>query len=437
MSKKTHEEYVAELAEKNPDIEVIGRYVNAKTNIEHHCLIHDVYWDARPDNILHGRGCPECANEKRAKSQTMSRDEYINRLADKNPTVELVGEYINARTKTLHHCLIHDVYWDTTPDRALNKMSGCPECAKEKSYIARAKTRDEYIRELNDKNPNLELVGEYKGCKVPTCHRCKIHNVLFDTMPSTALRGCGCNLCMRDKLRECHLRSEEDYIKELADKNPLVKLIGKYIDSLTPTEHICLRHNVVWKPTPARVLGGGGCIQCSSEKISEHLKKSKDEYIQELAEANPDVILVGEYNGSKIPTEHYCKEHDESFFISPASALKGCGCTHCRGSKGEKYIAKWLSEHSIEYVSQKSFEECRDKNPLPFDFYLPDYNCCIEYDGKQHYEPVEYFGGEEYLAYTQMHDAVKNQYCADNNIKLLRIPYFANVEEELNNFLFI
>ena len=100
-------------------------------------------------------------------------------------------------------------------------------------------------------------------------------------------------------------------------------------------------------------------------------------------------------------------------------------------------IRQWLINNGIEYEYQKSFADCRDKRSLPFDFYLPEYNVCIEYDGKQHYESIEYFGGEESFAYTQRHDEIKNQYCADNNIKLLRIPYFANVEEELNKFLFI
>ena len=76
-------------------------------------------------------------------------------------------------------------------------------------------------------------------------------------------------------------------------------------------------------------------------------------------------------------------------------------------------------------------------NQLPFDFYLPKYNSCIEFDGIQHYEPVEHFGGQESYDYTVKHDKIKNEYCKNNGILLLRIPYYKNVEEELNNFLFI
>lgn len=62
--KKTHEEYVAELAEKNPTVEVVGKYIDALTKIEHHCLTHDVYWETTPSRALQGVGCKMCHSEK-------------------------------------------------------------------------------------------------------------------------------------------------------------------------------------------------------------------------------------------------------------------------------------------------------------------------------------------------------------------------------------
>ena len=82
---------------------------------------------------------------------------------------------------------------------------------------------------------------------------------------------------------------------------------------------------------------------------------------------------------------------------------------------------------NILFEKQKRFSDCRDKNPLPFDFYLPEYNMCIEYDGRQHFEPVNFGGGlqetKDNFQLTNRHDKIKTQYCIDNNIKLLRIPY--------------
>lgn len=106
----------------------------------------------------------------------------------------------------------------------------------------------------------------------------------------------------------------------------------------------------------------------------------------------------------------------------------------CKSSKGELKILKFLKTHNIEYIAQKRFDDCKFKQPLPFDFYLPDYNMCIEYDGELHFKEVDYFGGKEQLNLQQKHDNIKNKYCQENNIKLLRIPYwdFNDIDEILD-----
>ena len=99
----------------------------------------------------------------------------------------------------------------------------------------------------------------------------------------------------------------------------------------------------------------------------------------------------------------------------------------------------WLDKNNIFYEPQMRFDDCCDIKTLPFDFYIPSLKIAIEYDGKQHFEPIEYFGGKESFEILQKHDAIKNEYCKNNGISLLRIPYYKynNIEEELNNFLFI
>ena len=117
-----------------------------------------------------------------------------------------------------------------------------------------------------------------------------------------------------------------------------------------------------------------------------------------------------------------------------ASALvrgqtQSCGCL--TGSIGEEQISKILRENNIKFERQKTFENCIFKNTnalAKFDFYLPDYNCLIEYDGIQHYEPRR-FGGcsieqaKQKFEETKEHDEYKNNWCKENNITLIRIPY--------------
>lgn len=101
-----------------------------------------------------------------------------------------------------------------------------------------------------------------------------------------------------------------------------------------------------------------------------------------------------------------------------------CGCQ--KGfTQGEQKVLDFLQKHLINYVREYSFKDClSDKGfLLRFDFYLPDYNCCIEIDGRQHREIVSRFGGEKAFIQLQNNDKIKNEYCNLNNIHLIRIPY--------------
>lgn len=103
-------------------------------------------------------------------------------------------------------------------------------------------------------------------------------------------------------------------------------------------------------------------------------------------------------------------------------SIQSCGCTY---SFGEAQIKDLLIQMGINFISQKTFDDCRNPKTnalLYFDFYLPDYNCCIEYDGRQHFVENS-FGKWDELEKVQYRDNIKNQYCKDNNIRLIRIPY--------------
>lgn len=102
-------------------------------------------------------------------------------------------------------------------------------------------------------------------------------------------------------------------------------------------------------------------------------------------------------------------------------------CPECSiSSIGEEKIKNILQELNIDYISQYRFNDCKDVKTLPFDFYLPDYNTLIEYDGLGHYKANPYgsWRTTEIVEKTKKHDKMKNDYCIANNIKLIRIPYF-------------
>ena len=98
------------------------------------------------------------------------------------------------------------------------------------------------------------------------------------------------------------------------------------------------------------------------------------------------------------------------------------------------YVRNYLIKHEFEFEEQKRFNDCRNKRPLPFDFYIPKYNLCIEFDGQLHYMSVKYFGGDEKLNERKDNDLIKNNYCKEKGINLLRIRYDENVEEKLTEY---
>ena len=100
-------------------------------------------------------------------------------------------------------------------------------------------------------------------------------------------------------------------------------------------------------------------------------------------------------------------------------------------------MAKYLDSRNIKYESQYKFNDCKSKTKLPFDFYIPSKNIVIEYDGRQHFEPIDYFGGFNSFVEGKIRDTIKTIYCKENNIKLIRIAYwdFDNIEEILEKEL--
>ena len=99
------------------------------------------------------------------------------------------------------------------------------------------------------------------------------------------------------------------------------------------------------------------------------------------------------------------------------------GCPFCKMSKGERIIKKYLEDNKIEYKSEFRFNDLKNRRPLPFDFYIPTLNMCIEYDGIQHFVAIDYFGGQKSLEYNQKIDKMKSEFCVKKGIKLVRIKY--------------
>ncbi|MEN6290519.1 MAG: hypothetical protein ABFD07_00680, partial [Methanobacterium sp.] len=200
-----------------------------------------------------------------------------------------------------------------------------------------------------------------------------------------------------------------------------------YINNNTKVKIICPEHGE-FEQTPKNHMNGCECVVCSYEKRSHNKKSNTEIFINKAKQIHNDKYKydITNYDSVFKKVKIECPLHGE-FEQNPNNHLNGQGCPKCKESKGEKVIRELLLGYNIKFKPQHRFKDCRDIRPLPFDFYLPDYNICIEFHGQQHYNPINYWGGRKGFEKQTKRDLIKKNYCKNNNIKLIVIRYDENV----------
>lgn len=174
------------------------------------------------------------------------------------------------------------------------------------------------------------------------------------------------------------------------------------------------------------------CPECYVEENIIRLSKSPEELALDLTNQKfGELIVVGRADLQKRSKGRLwncicsCGGKRQAFSRELSTGrVWHCGCLNPT-SKGEFQISKIIENNNIFFEREKTFENCinpKTNTKLRFDFYLPDYNCCIEYDGIQHFQETTW--RHESLKDVQYRDSIKNNYCKDHNIKLIRIPYW-------------
>ena len=222
-----------------------------------------------------------------------------------------------------------------------------------------------------------------------------------------------------------------EYVKEKFAEKGWELLSTEYKNAHTLMDYICdkgHKHSIQW----ANFQQGFGCPQCHYEHLSE-IKRMSYEDVEKYIEKQGYLLLSDKYKNAHQKLLIQCP-HGHIFTMNFDKFKSGQRCPICIGSNGEKEIRSCLNDLEIDFVEQKRFGDCRSILPLPFDFYIPSLNICIEYDGEQHYLK-NCFGDKDgkALLETQKRDEIKTQYCKENNIKLIRIPYweFKNIKNIL------
>ena len=226
-------------------------------------------------------------------------------------------------------------------------------------------------------------------------------------------------------------RTKEQFQYLLDEKfGPIYEVTGEYVDSQTKVGLLCkVCGNIFYKVPNKMTSCGEGCYFCSKKnwhKTTESFQKELDnrfpntyEVLTEYVKARKPLLV------KRIPCGHIYK-------VSPDNLLRGKGCALCtiRQSHYMDIVEDYFKKHNIIFEKEKRFDDCRNIRVLPFDYYIPDKNLCIEVDGEFHYPHVTYEKSDQTLKGASQQEAVhernliKTAYCEQNGIDLLRLPYF-------------
>lgn len=396
-------------------IKVIGDFSNTSEKTEFKCNVCGDTWSTTIHSVLCGSGCPKCSGRKR-----LTKDDVESKIKEiHNGTIEPISDYKGGASKMKFHCNVCGTEWETTANSVM-MGHGCPTCAsKRRANFSRMSKQEVQSRIKDVSNGTIELIGDYINSHSITQFRCLKCGNVWETSVSPILDGHGCPKCYHNSIR----RDESEVIKSIQDcTDGKISMIGKLDTVGKKTTFRCNVCGFEWESTPINILRGRGCPKCFGKFRTE-------EEVQDLIDKkhNGTIKMIGDYTNVSSPTTFKCTKCGNEWEAIPSSLIYRYGCPRCACSKGEDRISYWLDNNwsKDDWESQKKFKDLKGVGGgyLSYDFYIPSKNLCIEFQGGQHFKPIKHFGGEKRFSNQQEHDRRKRQYCIDNNICLLEIPY--------------
>lgn len=384
---------------------------------------------------LNGKTCRRCSYE--GKKPILTQNQFLEKAKYKHGDRYDYSKVIfnGTRKKIEIVCKIHGIYTQSAASHLSG--SGCPKCAIEN----RKYTKDKFLKrakEINGDRYDYSEVFLENGWFSRIKIICRKHGE-FEQSLENHLKGNQCMKCSHEKRR----LGTEEFIKRANKVHPNKYNYSKsvYMTRNDNVEIICYIHGSFWQNPEDHVLQGHGCPDCSKENarlsVKDFLIKAnkvhsfKYNYSKTIFKTVRDFIVI------------VCPKHGEFKQLAQSHLYGKTGCPKCSRSRGEDKILNFLETSSIDYYHNKMFDDFRNTRTgrrLSYDFFLPKYNLLIEFDGRQHFEPVD-FGGHGSKIKTfreiQRRDVLKTNYAKENNIDLLRISYYEieNVEKILEKYL--
>ena len=224
-------------------------------------------------------------------------------------------------------------------------------------------------------------------------------------------------------------KTTEEVQKEVFNKS--VILISEYLGNEKPITCFCKDCENIWVTQPkVLVTNKSGCPKCGKEKAIKGETKTLEQFKKELKEINPSLKVIGKYVNTHTKIKCLCTNCNHDFESYPSNLLnRTSGCPRCNMSNSERMMLQTLDDLNIHYFPQYSINDCKFVKALKFDAFDVENNIAFEYNGEQHYYPIDFGGkGEEYaqelFKLTCDRDKAKQNYCESHHIPLIIIPYW-------------
>lgn len=448
-----------------PNLEILEHYVTANAKMKFRCKRCGNVFYRQPSNMMYDcnrtkYGCPKCNISDRVAGQTISLDEALNRIHNRFPNIEYISGYKNYHDSAVFKCLTCGKTFERAPVTFETSRSGCPYCTRKIWGKYHRLDSKQYEKRFNDKFPNLTLSTKYVNGRTDIKVKCDICGSVWLTNPISLLaRKFGCQVCANRHSGLGDRKSQQQFWNDLKIVNSNVLVMEKYKGNKVPIKVKCKVCGYIWKARPNDLLTGRGrCCRCAYAKIAygkanyckayrqvrtKHSDESFQHYNREafvyyFKKKHPNARLLTMFEGIDKLIKAKCLKCGHIRVAKAASLLFSPVCIECEhvdgyASKGEYTIADLLTKAQLIYQYPYIPDDLVDKSALHYDFRVNGHYL-IEFQGKQHYEPVDRYGGVERFKVQQKHDQMKRQWARKHHFVLIEIRFNESIKEKLGQY---
>ena len=409
-------------------------YKNAHSKVIIICKEHGEF---KQDPHSHKKGikCPECSHNLK-----YDRKRFIKRSKELYPEMFSYSktEFVDMKTKTIITCNKHgDLI--INPITHIHQKESCKSCKKEKLLEKRKLAFIKKATKIHGKIYSYDKT-KYVNNKEKIIIVCNKHGEFITTPSSHINQKTGCPKCRKNKGSHNRIRNEE-FIEKATKIHGNTYDYSKtlYTGMHNPIKVICKIHGEFTQSKALNHLTNEfNCPQCLNIRLKEHTESTKityDEAVKKVKNIHRDFIEIHDFsnyknNDSKITficnknTKHGTWE--ASLHSVTGRGNKGAtGCPICKMSHGERKILFWLRDNQIEHKWQYRVKKpnSNKKSFYIYDFFLPKLKMLIEFDGRQHFEAIEAWGGQKSLEKNIKNDKEKTKYAKELKLSMLRISY--------------